>query len=130
MGAEGGLAQRLRGLGDEVVIEFGSIPFGYGWVFPKANQVSVGVAGLKERKDIKPYYATYLEREHLGGAASGTTTLRWVIPMFDRKRAVFGTPRCLFTGDAAAPLRQARRKRRPDHPGFQHRAGAPPEPRR
>src|SRR5574341_15687 len=39
----------LASLGDEVWIEFGSIPYGYGWVFPKSDHLSVGIGGLKER---------------------------------------------------------------------------------
>ena len=34
---------------DEVRIEFGAIPFGYGWVFPKGDHLSIGVGGLRDK---------------------------------------------------------------------------------
>ena len=34
---------------DEVRIEFGAIPFGYGWVFRKGDHLSIGVGGLRDK---------------------------------------------------------------------------------
>lgn len=93
---------RLGALGDEVRIEFGTIPFGCAWVFPKADHVSVGVGGLKGRiGSLKAYYTSYVSRERLAAASLLRNRGGWAIPLHPRRGAQFGTRRCLFTGDAA-----------------------------
>lgn len=66
----------LEALGDEVWIEFGSIPYGYGWVFPKGTHLSVGIGGLKDQvthpRDI---YEAYLEDEGLLAAIEHTVVV-------------------------------------------------------
>lgn len=47
--------------GEEAVIDYGAIPWGYGWVFPREDGYSVGVGSFARLKDsIKGYFESYL----------------------------------------------------------------------
>lgn len=46
---------------DVIRIDFDALPWGYGWAFPKARSVTVGVGGLQSRTpDMRPVMARYL----------------------------------------------------------------------
>jgi len=49
-------------LSQELRFDLDAIPQGYGWVFPKKDHLSIGVASVKRgKKDLKKYYRKYLE---------------------------------------------------------------------
>ena len=50
---EGRLPREIRRRWSFVHLDFGSIPYGYGWIFPKANLVSMGVCALFPSKGMK-----------------------------------------------------------------------------
>src|SRR5439155_580808 len=53
--------ERYKGL---AVIELGSIPGGYGWVFPKGDHVNVGVGGWEsEGPRLREHLAALCARE-------------------------------------------------------------------
>src|SRR5262249_53420866 len=57
---------RWRGL---LNVDFGYRPWGYGWVFPKARHLSVGLVLPPEQgRDARAHLARYLERLGLGEA--------------------------------------------------------------
>jgi len=78
----------LNDIGDEVWIEFGSIPYGYGWVFPKGDHLSVGVGGLKEQlPHPRDRYEAYLEDEGLLAAIEYEEHPGFIIPHIDNSKA-------------------------------------------
>ncbi|MDO8541447.1 MAG: geranylgeranyl reductase family protein [Opitutaceae bacterium] len=80
--------------------DFGLVPAGYGWVFPKRNHLSIGV-GTTHRgaANLPQHYQRYLEQ-------LGISDIRheerhgYMIPCRPRAR-MFEVPRVLFAGDAA-----------------------------
>ena len=89
--------ERYRGL---AVIELGTIPGGYGWVFPKGDHVNVGVGGWEaEGPRLRGHLAELCRREGID-----STTLESVrghrLPL---RRAGFvpARGRALLVGDAA-----------------------------
>jgi geranylgeranyl reductase family protein len=50
---EGRLPRGIRRRWAFVHLDFGGIPYGYGWIFPKANLVSMGVCALFPSKGVK-----------------------------------------------------------------------------
>ncbi len=79
---------RSEDLGMEIdgrlFIDFGSVPYGYGWIFPKERYLSVGIAGdtLKVGGRIKDFFNT-LVRGHtlLKGLRIGER-VGWTVPTF------------------------------------------------
>lgn len=95
--------ETLAAVGDEVWIEFGSIPVGYAWVFPKGDHLSVGVGGLKGRVgNPRDLYRAYLEDEGLLAAIEREDRHGYIIPVFDGGREPIRTERSLLVGDAGA----------------------------
>ena len=47
---------------DQPILYFGILNWGYGWVFPKKDTVTIGIAGLKNRnRDYKKIFKDYLK---------------------------------------------------------------------
>ncbi|HVU32965.1 MAG TPA: geranylgeranyl reductase family protein [Opitutaceae bacterium] len=80
--------------------DFGLVPAGYGWVFPKRNHLSVGVGTTRRgAANLPASYRTYVDRLGLGTALTEERH-GYMIPCRPRD-GLFGVPRILFTGDAA-----------------------------
>ncbi|NJD54614.1 MAG: geranylgeranyl reductase family protein [Candidatus Methanoperedens sp.] len=94
--------KRFKKIEDEIQFDFGSVPYGYGWIFPKADHLSLGVGGLKEMiKNPKPYYSGFLSDLYLLDDIENEKRFGYTIPVFDgvSKIASFRT---MLVGDAAA----------------------------
>lgn len=80
--------------------DFGVLPHGYGWVFPKHGHLSIGVLSTGQQgSDLKQAMARYLDR--LGcGSATQVERHGFVIPIRPR-RGPFVEKRVLLVGDAA-----------------------------
>lgn len=94
--APGALA-RWRGL---LNVDFGYRPWGYGWVFPKRERLSIGLvlppgAGASLRSHLQ----TYLERLGLAGAGVERTVGHKLL--FRRGHEPIANARVLLAGDAA-----------------------------
>ena len=50
---EGCLAPGIRRRRSFVHLDFGAVPYGYGWIFPKGNLVSIGIGALLTSKGLK-----------------------------------------------------------------------------
>ena len=88
---------------DEVRIEFGSIPFGYGWVFPKGDHLSIGVGGLREKVgNPRAFYDEFLVDQDLVDALVSESRKGYIIPVFAGGRDPIGGQRTVLLGDAAA----------------------------
>lgn len=63
-----GGAERARWRG-RLLIDWGPVPGGYGWVFPKDDQLTVGAIGPRERGDeTRRYLERFVDRLGLAGA--------------------------------------------------------------
>ncbi|MEO7599830.1 MAG: geranylgeranyl reductase family protein [Opitutus sp.] len=80
--------------------DFGFVPAGYAWVFPKRDHLSIGVLTTKRGgANLPEYYRRYLD--HLGiGVPVHEERHGYIIPCRPRAR-MFDTPGVLFVGDAA-----------------------------
>lgn len=90
----------MRPLMETARFDFGFVPAGYAWVFPKRDHLSIGV--LTTRKgaaNLPEYYRRYLN--HLGlGRPLHEERHGFIIPCCPRA-GLFDLPRVLFVGDAA-----------------------------
>ena len=92
---------KLDELDSLISVDFGRIPGGYGWVFPKANHVSVGVTGpARLSKRFKPYLDSILQQF---GDYDIIDFSGHVMPMRRRGSAI-QRGRTLLVGDAAGLL--------------------------
>jgi geranylgeranyl reductase family protein len=89
---------------DEVAIDWGLVPRGYGWVFPKADHLSVGVAGDREAAGHpRPLFLRYVAREQaLASASSETIPCQGYLIPYHRGRRTLATARSVLIGDAAS----------------------------
>lgn len=81
-------------------IDIGRIRGGYGWVFPKAKHLSIGIAAPVERaKGLKNIYYEYLDSLKLGQR----TILRWTASQLPIciGQPIVSQPRAILIGDAA-----------------------------
>ncbi len=93
---------RFKEVEDEVRFDFGSVPYGYGWIFPKADHLSIGVGGLKNMKrNPKPYYSGFLSDLYLPGDIESEKRFGYTLPLFDGESKITGS-RTMLAGDAAA----------------------------
>ena len=89
----------LPGWGDAIEIDFGAATWGYGWVFPKAASLTIGVGGVHSRNpDLRASLAAYLA--HKGLDVSRYKVKGQFLPFGDPRPAP-GRGRVLLAGDAA-----------------------------
>ncbi|MDO8727886.1 MAG: geranylgeranyl reductase family protein [Candidatus Methanoperedens sp.] len=94
--------KRFKKVEDEIQFDFGSVPYGYGWIFPKADHFSLGVGGLKEMiKNPKPYYSEFLSDQYLLDDIESERKFGYTIPIFDGESKIISS-RTMLAGDAAA----------------------------
>jgi geranylgeranyl reductase family protein len=92
----------FKKLSNEILFDFGSVPYGYGWVFPKADHLSLGVGGLKEIiKNPRHYYAGFLSDQYLLDDIESESRFGYVIPIFDGESEII-SKNAMLAGDAAA----------------------------
>lgn len=92
----------FKKLSEEILFDFGSVPYGYGWIFPKADHLSLGVGGWKKMiKNPKPYYSMFLSDQYLQDKIESEKKSGYTIPIFDGVSKIT-TPRTMLAGDAAA----------------------------
>jgi geranylgeranyl reductase family protein len=87
-----------------VHLDFGRIPNGYGWVFPKREYLSIGIGGMfRETKKMNPrqYYHTFLKGlEYIPEGKKGKVTGHLLPSFYDENQKV-SQGRFLLVGDAA-----------------------------
>ncbi len=91
----------VHGLEDEALIEFGRIPYGYGWIFPKTDHLSIGVGGIgPTAKKVKQTYRTFFDRYDIFGEKEEKRPYGYSLPIWIKEQPVT-TRRTLLIGDAA-----------------------------
>jgi len=84
----------------KLFIDFGVVPYGYGWIFPKKKTLSVGVAGdaVKVRGRVKKCFSDFISTHEILKDHDIEERTGWTIPIFyEAARAVKG--RVLLAGD-------------------------------
>jgi geranylgeranyl reductase family protein len=91
---------KLRG---RCLVDFGTIPYGYGWIFPKTKTFSVGIAGYsdKVKGGLKGYFKEFVESQPLLEGLQGFDKRGWLIPVYHSPDQKLLKGRTLVTGDAA-----------------------------
>ena len=85
---------------DKVHIDWGTLPGGYAWVFPKDGHVSVGVGGpVNVSKYLRYYYENILDKLRL--PVSEEISLKAHTIPYRLKKGNFSKGNVLLTGDAA-----------------------------
>lgn len=72
-----------RDFAGRLFIDFGSVPFGYGWIFPKEKYLSLGIAGDVNTGGKIKYYFEQLAKSH--PALNGLKIERrdgWSVPVY------------------------------------------------
>ncbi len=91
----------LHGLDDEAMIEFGSISYGYGWIFPKADHLSIGVGGIGPgAKGTKMAYQKFMDRYDVFDEGPSGKQYGYSLPVSFKKRRLT-SKRTILIGDAA-----------------------------
>lgn len=89
------------GVAGKLFIDFGTIPYGYGWIFPKEKYLSVGMAGdtIKVKGAVKDYFNSFVTSHELLKSFDITERTGWTVPIFyeGASKAVKG--RVLLVGD-------------------------------
>jgi len=87
---------------DEVWLDLGSVPGGYGWSFPKDGHLSIGVAGFSPvPANPKSTLAAYLKAQHPIAPDTVLTLHSHPIPAVSTSLRRLASNRLLVVGDAA-----------------------------
>lgn len=84
-----------------IVLDLG-VSQGYGWIFPKTKEASIGIGLFRGRKSHPRYeYGDFLKRNAVA-AETGTAPHGAVLPLYQKSRPRLARGRVLLTGDAGA----------------------------
>ncbi len=94
--------QTLENLKNSVHFDFGVVPEGYGWVFPKSDHLSIGVLSTASTiSHLKPYFTLYMKVKGLDAHAQVRSLRTYLIPHGPDKINIFADQRVILVGDAA-----------------------------
>ncbi|MEK7314101.1 MAG: geranylgeranyl reductase family protein [Deltaproteobacteria bacterium] len=87
---------------EKVFIDFGFVPYGYAWIFPKKKVLSVGVACdiSKAGRGIKEYFDSFLKNHEFLKGCEVKNVSGWTIPAFYGDFVNLTKGRVLAVGDA------------------------------
>jgi len=90
----------LERYAERLVLEFGTIPGGYGWIFPKGDHLNVGVGGWKaEAPNLRKHLARLCEAHGFDDTA--LTDVRGHHLPFRKRGSALASGRIALIGDAA-----------------------------
>jgi geranylgeranyl reductase family protein len=83
--------------------DFGQVPYGYGWVFPKGKWLSIGIGGVFKGAKSKPrhHFNSLLEGLPFASGGSPGRVLGHPVPSFYSLEQKVSQGRILLVGDAA-----------------------------
>ena len=93
-------ANILEKFQNRVVFDFGGMPNGYGWIFPKDNHLNVGVFSIYPRKEISRDLKRFMSFYATLHASTRIEYSGFAIPLKNRKQQ-FQKAGILLVGDAA-----------------------------
>jgi geranylgeranyl reductase family protein len=87
-------------IGNRVLFDFGGMPRGYGWIFPKADHLNVGVFSIFPARSIRADLARFMTRYDILDRPISVRHLGFAIPLKNRRRE-FERDNVILLGDAA-----------------------------
>lgn len=87
-------------VGDRMVFDFGGMPRGYGWIFPKKDHLNVGVFSMYPVKSIKRCLADFMSNYRILKSPLSIRYKGYVIPL-SNDRGIYESNNCFLIGDAA-----------------------------
>lgn len=87
-------------IGDRVLFDFGGMPRGYGWIFPKKDHLNIGVFSIYPTRSIKTVLARFMSWYGILDSPSSVKRLGFAIPL-KNTRHEFERDNVLLLGDAA-----------------------------
>ena len=95
--------EKIEPLRGRLIMDFGCIPHGYAWIFPKNNNISVGIAGNSDKVKgrVKRYFQNFVKREKVLAGLDIRDVHGWSIPHFYDEKKKVAKGRVLAVGDAA-----------------------------
>ncbi len=90
-----------RNFNGRLFIDFGSVPYGYGWIFPKESFLSVGIAGdaVKNGGSIKGIFNDFASSHFAVKGLKVEQRVGWTVPTFYEGAGPSVKGRVLLTGD-------------------------------
>ncbi|MBI5588169.1 MAG: geranylgeranyl reductase family protein [Deltaproteobacteria bacterium] len=87
--------------GRKLFIDFGGVPYGYGWIFPKKDYLSVGIAGdaVKVGGRIKEYFNSFAGTHAALKGLKVDERVGWTVPIYYDGAAPSVKGRVLLIGD-------------------------------
>ena len=92
--------EKAARIGDRVLFDFGGMPRGYGWIFPKKDHLNVGVFSIFRTRSINAHLSTFMSRYEVLASPRHVRRLGFSIPIRNRHRE-FERNHVLLVGDAA-----------------------------
>jgi len=89
---------------DLIHLDFGGVPNGYGWVFPKREWLSIGIGGMfkaGEKLNPRQYYAHFVEGLRYLNKGKAERLMGHPLPSFYNETQRVSHGRFLLVGDAA-----------------------------
>ena len=94
-------SRQIDGFRNTAHFDFGVIPKGYAWVFPKKDHLSIGVLTTSRKvKNLRQYFHPYLELKGLDDRAVIQSLRPHLIPFHPDRRNRLSTEKGLVVGDA------------------------------
>lgn len=86
---------------DKLFIDFGGVPFGYAWIFPKRSCLSVGIAGdaAKVGGRIKECFEKFVSGHFATKGLTLNERVGWTVPIFYDRTKPLERGRVLLAGD-------------------------------
>ena len=91
---------RAARIGNRVLFDFGGMPRGYGWIFPKIDHLNVGVFSIYPTSSIKADLARFMSQYNILDRPVNVRHLGFAIPLKNTRRQ-FEHDNVLLLGDAA-----------------------------
>lgn len=91
---------RAARIGNRVLFDFGGMPRGYGWIFPKIDHLNVGVFSIYPTSSIKADLARFMSQYDILDRPVNVRHLGFAIPLKNTRRQ-FEHDNVLLLGDAA-----------------------------
>jgi len=100
---EGRLAPGLERRWSFVHLDFGGIPYGYGWIFPKGDRISMGIGTLFPSRGVrlKSRFQRFVHGVDYIGAVEMERASFYPLPTFSGDDLPVSRGRVLLAGDAA-----------------------------
>jgi len=92
---------QLEEQGDNATFDFGASPFGYAWIFPKKDHLSIGVySGVRKQKDLNDYLEKFIQEQRVLQGCKTISNVWHPIP-WGGAREDLNKGRAILAGDAA-----------------------------